>query len=401
MTRLIWVFVMRRMFFLWLILLPMKGLCLEKPWCITSTNAVGVTAVKVNTRTGNGNHGSIKGAIYITFASDVMTKHTVYENSITWFGADYYSVWPYADGTNVCEVIGMKVDYGSGNIVFEPYKPIDKTDPAQDEANTREPINFISGNNHFFTTELSIPAPGIPLEFTRYYNSSERSSGALGSGWRHTYEWSLTNMLDIQVVVTCGDARTFTFTKYSNGNFRSPADNNWVLVKQTNGDYHLTLPGNRLYRFNASGRLLDISDNWGNIVSLSYTNTLLRSAEHSNGKVLNFLYTNGLLRSVTAASNLSVEYAYGSGGVMTSAVQHVDSKSFTRSYAYNSSQMLTQYVDVAGSDYRYAFDTNNMATNLFLAGNHWYDHTVAYVSPSNRTVTYHQNGPDSVHEYTG
>ena len=57
--------------------------------------------------------------------------------------------------------------------------------PSDSNASEAEPVNIINGNMYIIKTDLSSPAPGIPFEFTRTYNS-------LDGLWRHNFDIKLT-----------------------------------------------------------------------------------------------------------------------------------------------------------------------------------------------------------------
>src|SRR5690606_2521279 len=51
-----------------------------------------------------------------------------------------------------------------------------------------DPVNTANGNHAYAYTDLSIPTRGLPLSFTRSYNSLLPADGLLGWGWRHTWQ---------------------------------------------------------------------------------------------------------------------------------------------------------------------------------------------------------------------
>ena len=65
--------------------------------------------------------------------------------------------------------------------------------PAQ--TSRGRPINTATGDLYDTTTDLTVPAPGLPLTFTRSYDAEEAQSGdgsALGRGWSDDFGISLT-----------------------------------------------------------------------------------------------------------------------------------------------------------------------------------------------------------------
>lgn len=68
---------------------------------------------------------------------------------------------------------------------------------AQPQTNTDvlarhgDPIDSINGNVTIRETDISIPTPGIPLEFHRWYGTTLDGDGSLGSRSSHTYLWRI------------------------------------------------------------------------------------------------------------------------------------------------------------------------------------------------------------------
>ena len=58
-------------------------------------------------------------------------------------------------------------------------------------AMTGDPVNANTGNFIYTKEDLSIGG-AVPLSFTRFYNSTASEVGAMGKGWRHSYEISLS-----------------------------------------------------------------------------------------------------------------------------------------------------------------------------------------------------------------
>ncbi len=308
--------------------------------------------------------------------------------------------WVPQDSNSTNKPVYYETGMVGYDVTITDYTPLqDQIDPQPEEANTDEPINFISGNNHFSALDAHISAPGIPLTFRRYYNSAETNHSVLGQGWTHSYDWELQAGSNKATVVS-GDARTFSFLKYSPGSYSTAIDNNWKLTGQTNGEHTLILPGGFSYLFDTNGILQDVSDDWGNTVSLSYSNQLLTRLEHSNGNALDFTYSNGFLAAVTAATNLSISFQYAPEGVLTQAVRQAGSEPFIETYAYDTSLLLTQKVDEVGSDYHYSYDAaTGKATGMYLTDNRWYKHAVTYPSNNLSVVTYENTTNNLSHDY--
>lgn len=307
-------------------------------------------------------------------------------------------------GGNSATIVGHRIVKATNlnevveNSTVEP----DDINPQCAEANTVDPINFISGNNHFSGPSISVSAPGISLSFDLSYESGETNRSAVGPGWKHSYDWAL-DVTPASLVIRAGDARkhvfiTDFFYDYCPEHplifqtYWSVADNGWELTGPTNGLYTLRQPGGWTHTFDTNGVMQQISDAWGNRVDLVYSNGLLHSAEHSSGQSLTFAYSNGLLSAVTAATNLSLSLSYDSSGALTQSVRQAGSELFTETYKYNSSLLLTQKVDAAGCDFNYTYSTNNKATGMYLTDDRWYEHNLTYSTNGTFSQLVYSNG---------
>ncbi len=92
-----------------------------------------------------------------------------------------------------------------------------------------DPVNMITGNMDHSEQDFSIKAPGLPIVFTRTYNSREAKDGSLGYGWSHSFGHKLliqdddangetttedTDQIPSSIVWTngTGGEKTFTIT---------------------------------------------------------------------------------------------------------------------------------------------------------------------------------------------
>jgi len=98
----------------------------------------------------------------------------------------YFRDGYYPDNSASCIVaiyakVGEEKDQGAG-------KP--DTDQGDD------PVNITNGNMYSTTQDLFIPGKGLPLKFTRTYNSKSFYNELLGYGWTHSYNIFLTENPD-------------------------------------------------------------------------------------------------------------------------------------------------------------------------------------------------------------
>jgi len=240
------------------------------------------------------------------------------------------------------------------------------------------PTNVATGNKYEEVLDLTIPTPGIPLEFRRSYNSQITFDGPLGYGWTHTYD------LLLQVVQTSpkrirmwdSDGRALYFSEVQQtpteilfGGESGVKDRLKQVI--STGEYFLRRKeGNLTYKFGSDGKLLEISDPNGNSQTLTYAGGLLTQVSNNFGKTLSIQYNGSRISSITDPKNQSIFYEYTNGGL--TKVTYPDQNFI--SYAYLNHNLTDKY------------DTNN---NLI---GHWgYDNR-------HRVTNYYSHIKDSVHQ---
>ncbi len=211
-----------------------------------------------------------------------------------------------------------------------------------------DPVECATGNLVESQTDLTVGGRGVPLTFTRTYNSQEAaeggSAGALGAGWSYSFGQHLefsnytesfgggsgfggglrahrrrAALIDNTTTVVEADGSRVTFEdRVGPGELIAPR---WVqakLVLEADGNYLYTLPDQEKLRFNSSGTLLSIADRFNNTDTLSYAGGHLITVKDSSNRELTFSYLKTgsgaeLIKSVTDPMGHTVEYSYGSG----------------------------------------------------------------------------------------
>jgi len=289
-----------------------------------------------------------------------------------------------------------------------PSSNLNNTDPDADKAEKGDPINTINGAVTADATDVAIPCPGIPLIFSRSYNSTLNYSGPLGPRWTHSLNWTLTptnttlpGSSGSWRVVQTGTGDQWAYGVIANNVF-GPTFDNATQLTFTNSAYNLAFPGGVNYVFGTNGVLQSICDAWNNQVTLSYTNVagtnLLLSATHSAGQSLGFAYQGGLLTGVsTPSTNLSVSFFYNSLNELTGVVTRTASNTFPTAYLYDYStnfcnHSLTQKVNAVGDVYSWQYATNANGTVASkgiraLIGTNYIDSRFSYVATNGTYCT--------------
>jgi YD repeat-containing protein len=196
-----------------------------------------------------------------------------------------------------------------------------------------DPVNVATGNFIDSHTDISVPTRGVPLEFTRSYNSLDDTSGPLGRGWQHNYNTSLTVNDDDSVSLRYAAAKVAHYV-YDNGAYLRPAGTFETLARNIDDIFTLTFKDQTKYIYDQTGRLSLITDKNGNTNTLTYDGSLLTAITDPVGRSLELTYDNDdRLAGITDPDDRSVGYAYDLDGNLATVV---GLNGGTTTYEYNS-----------------------------------------------------------------
>jgi YD repeat-containing protein len=221
-------------------------------------------------------------------------------------------------------------------------------------------------------TDVSFPAPGLPLTFVRTFQQplDRRSTpGPLGLGW--TDNWQISLSTDSQGNVTIYDNGQHRYFALQPDGSYQPGPGDFATLTLSNGIYQLHETDDTLFVFNSDGTLNYEQDSNGNRITCGYTNGQLTSLTSSDGQQITIAYN---------AQNLISEVTAPDGQVTT--------------YTYDSDQHLTTYTDQYGTTtYTYLSGQNNPAQINALAEIAYADNTHLYFSYDNqgRLIDYHRD----------
>ena len=242
----------------------------------------------------------------------------------------------------------------------EPSTP-PKTETKQSEYGPGP--NACSGGSPFFVesgdfflshTDVAIPARGLPLRITRYYNSQDLYDGPFGLGWNMDYA---TRLVETEsdgneyATVRMGSGLRIEFAANGDGSYSPPLGSHGILVK--NGDGSFTLNGRcgtcaikatPVYQFNPDGSLSFIEDLNGNRVSVEYDDF-------------------GRISAVVDANDRSLSFAYGGNGKVET-IQDFSTPSRSWGYTYDTDKNLTSVTDPMGNTLQYDYDENHNLTKI-------------------------------------
>src|SRR6266511_1098956 len=156
-------------------------------------------------------------------------------------------------------------DAVSSLVTYQPFVSAQKdTCHGQDHqcGHGGDPVSLATGELNYSHTDLELTGKGLPLVFSRAYNSQDPTDAGLGPGWSHYGLISATELENGDVVIRRADGRGDLFTKTQSG-YTPPSGVSDTLVRNGDGTYKLTALDRTVYDFDSSGRITRITDDHG------------------------------------------------------------------------------------------------------------------------------------------
>ncbi|WP_443156296.1 LamG-like jellyroll fold domain-containing protein [Nonomuraea sp. KM88] len=185
----------------------------------------------------------------------------------------------------------------------------------------------IAGNYTTSAVDAQVAAAGPPLSVVRTYNSQDaRTDGIFGAGWSSPWDMKVVAELSgtstTSLLVSYPSGRRVRFAAKGDGTYQSPPGMKDVLVEVEGGGWRLMDTSSTSYHFNASGRLLKITDRRGRAQTLSYGD-------------------GGTFSSVMGVGGRALHFTWNGSRVATVSTDEVDGKALTWTYSYTGDNLAS------------------------------------------------------------
>ncbi len=210
-----------------------------------------------------------------------------------------------------------------------------------------EPVNTATGNYTRSEQDLRLYGEtGIPLVFTRTYNSADPSVGPLGPGWTHNLATGLQIASNGDVTVRDEGGALLGFVKQPDGSFVA-APGVLSTLTAVGGGHELKRTDQTKYVFDAQGRLISLIDRNSKGLALAYDgNGRLGQVTDAVGRAVTLAYnTSGLLSSVTLPGGRHVDYGYTTTANVTRLTSVTDARGQVWTYTYEAHGLLERVID--------------------------------------------------------
>ncbi|MDQ5826169.1 MAG: DUF6531 domain-containing protein [Chloroflexota bacterium] len=219
---------------------------------------------------------------------------------------------------------------------------------------SRDPVHTYTGAFTYVYTDAVIAGRGPYINFVRTYSSNDSRVGPLGQGWSHNYNMRLANPGDgtTDIILVGPQGRSDRYKHESDGSYTPPPNVHTSLVMNSAASYAARHKDQSEWLFDRAGRLVRITDRFGNHSDLEYdaSSRLISIGDPAGRGVLTLTYdADGRLSSVRdwAQPVREVKFEYdGSGRLLVKATDRTGQPT---TYHYeDGSHRLTEIIDANG-----------------------------------------------------
>ncbi len=202
----------------------------------------------------------------------------------------------------------------------------------------------------------------MPARVSLHYNSRDIPRSALGTGWMHNYEMTLTELRDGSVIVRQGDGTSRLYYPTNSG-YRAQAGDYATLTKTTDG-WQLTEKSGLTQTFDRAGHLLAMTDRHGNRTTLTYTLGLLSSVVDAAGRSTTFTYNpERQLSLILDPTGNRHTFSYQGTYLASASTEDTLLGTRTWAYTYTAGGLLLSKTDPNGQTTHYTYGASNRVSS--------------------------------------
>ena len=151
-----------------------------------------------------------------------------------------------------------------------------------------------------------------PLHFDISYNSVTDGGTALGQGYIHNFDTSLTKDDDgtIHVYWSPNVVSDFKYDSATKTYTAVDSKQNSIHVLKTDTGYTVDNPEDGFYVFDSNGKLLSKKDKVGQVVSYEYTDNKLSKVSNNRNQSYSFVYDGDRISKITDGTGRSITLEY-------------------------------------------------------------------------------------------
>jgi len=268
-----------------------------------------------------------------------------------------------------------------------------------------DPINIANGSVTHDEFDISLPGVGIPLQFGRFYDSSNDQDKGMGDGWSFSYSDRLDfDSTDGSVTWLDGSGNRFLFTPDGGGGFVTPESIYGTLTDEGSAFVWEDKTGMR-HEFDAAGKLTKIQDRYGNGYAIAHdaSDQIMTVADLiTPSRSLTFGYTDGHVSSVSDFTGRTWSYGYTGGRLsLVTSPSDADTPLAKVQYTYYTDTardgLLHEVIAPDGGVTDYSYYANRRGFQV--TDPEGFSHTVSYNTFRNQTAFTDERDNTSVYTY--
>lgn len=236
-------------------------------------------------------------------------------------------------------------------------------------------VELSKGNFVYSQDDISLPAPQLPINISRTYNSKSTEITSMGYGWRQAYDMYVSEVGD-KIYYVDGTNAVYTFDKKADkyvcneneelsleiddDKLNRKIEKDKTVLKELEVDvyYKIKAKDGKDYRFDDSGRLALVEESNGTFVYVDYNNKngKIESVSTSKGQVAKYSYNEkGLISKIMVAPDndkpYSYEYQYDNSRLSKVTFVGINGGKIDYKYSYNNDKRLSNVIDAMGNKY--------------------------------------------------
>jgi len=201
--------------------------------------------------------------------------------------------------------------------------------------NVKEYVNPANGHLTITQKDLMIPGRGIDLVISRIYETPavfyqaepydyEQPPTDVGKGWQLDLPYIGDKYLHLR-------GGTIYKIEWVNDTFENHEGSHFVLVKNGDSTYTLTMANGIVYEFSTAGQLTEIKDLDQNTITFNYSSGKLTSITDTIGRTVTFSYSSDKLKKIIY-NGAEIEFGYNCYDCLTWMDDFLDRRTY---YSYD------------------------------------------------------------------
>lgn len=259
-------------------------------------------------------------------------------------------------------------------------------------------VNSFTGNLFHSRSDLKVAVLPLPVDITFYYNQSRRSKDwGMGKGWTFTYNMAYATDT-FGIIIERADGKRDLFKKIGN-TYTSPTGVFDVLTEYQTGKFKLTSKDGMNWFFDDAvyKRLSKIQDRNNNIMSFTYTDSLLTQIKDMSQHTYTLTWANGSLSKITDDCTTPVREVKYEYDTEHNPIKVTNPLGDFVSYYYSNNRMVG-YGDERGFKMSMTYTASNAISKIISCLT---TQTFSYVAAQHKTfVTELVSGQKQITTYT-